>query len=93
MSAKFKGDASNKKSAVNRARKLRKIGTKIPPPYPNGWFAIVESKEVKPGTAKNVDCLGENFVVFRSQTNNEVFVLDAYCPHMGANLGARYRVN
>lgn len=66
---------------------MRRIGSKIPPPYPNGWFAIAKSKEIKSGTAKNIDCLGENFVVFRSQTSNEVFVLDAYCPHMGANLG------
>lgn len=84
----FKGESSNKKAAVNRARKLRKIGSKIPPPFPNGWFAIAQSKDIKAGTAKNVDCLGENFVVFRSQKSNEIFVLDAYCPHMGANLGA-----
>ena len=30
--------------------------------------------------------MGENFVVFRSD-NNEAFVLNAYCTHMGANLG------
>lgn len=83
----FKGEASNKKSAVNRARKLKKIGSKIPPPFPNGWFMIAKSKDIKPGTAKSIDCLGENFVVFRSQESKEIFVLDAYCPHMGANLG------
>lgn len=76
-----------KRSAINRARRLRKIGSKIPPPFPNGWFAIIESKEVKAGTAKSVNCLGENFVVFRASKSKEVFVLDAYCPHMGANLG------
>lgn len=79
----------NKKTAINRARRLRKIGSKIPPPYPNGWFAITTSKEIKLGKALSVDCLGENFVVFRSESN-EVFVLDAYCPHMGANLGKNY---
>jgi cholesterol 7-desaturase len=76
-----------KKSAINRARRLRKIGSKIPPPYPNGWYAIAESSEVKKGTAKSINCLGENFVVFRSSKSNEVFILDAYCPHLGANLG------
>lgn len=76
-----------KKPAINRARKLRKIGSKLPPPFPNGWFKLAESCEVKPGSAISIDCLGENFVVFRSQESQKVFVLDAYCPHMGANLG------
>lgn len=66
------------------------MGSKLPPPYPNGWFAIAESKEVKSGTAISVNCLGENLVAFRSSTSNEVFVLDAYCPHLGANLGRRW---
>ncbi len=51
-----------------------------------GWFAIAESSEVRRNQAISVDCLGENFVVFRSE-DGEVFVLDAYCSHMGANLG------
>jgi len=76
-----------KKSAINRARRLRQVGTKIPPPFPNGWYAIAESKEVKNGIAISVNCLGENFAVFRSTTSSKVFVFDAYCPHMGANLG------
>ncbi|KAG5678787.1 hypothetical protein PVAND_008424 [Polypedilum vanderplanki] len=80
-------DSSDKRSAVNRARRLRKIGSKLPPPYPNGWFAIATSKEIMRGKAKNIECLGEHFVVFRASNSNEVFVLDAYCPHMGANLG------
>ena len=71
---------------INRSRRLRKLGEKIPPPFPNGWFAISESHEVKRGQAKSLDCLGENFVIFRSE-NNDVFVLNAYCTHMGANLG------
>lgn len=30
--------------------------------------------------------LGQNFVVFRTE-NNEAHAFDAYCPHLGANLG------
>jgi cholesterol 7-desaturase len=76
-----------KKSAINRARRLRKVGDKLPPPFPNGWFAIADSSKVKAGTAISIDCLGEHLVVFRSSKSNEIFVLDAYCPHLGANLG------
>ncbi|XP_070494289.1 cholesterol 7-desaturase nvd-like [Chironomus tepperi] len=87
------GDSGNKKAAINQARRLRKPGTNIPPPYPNGWFALATSDEIKPGTAKSIDCLGENFVVFRSAVTKQVYVLDAYCPHMGANLGVGGIVN
>lgn len=88
----LKNGSDNKKSAINRARRLRKVGNKLPPPFPNGWFAIATSDEIKRGKVKSVDCLGENFVVFRSNKSDEVFVLDAYCPHMGANLGD-FKVN
>lgn len=77
----------DKRSAINRTRKLRKNGMNIPPPFPNGWYALLSSSELKPGTATDVNCLGENFVVFRSAVTKKVFVLDAYCPHMGANMG------
>lgn len=36
---------------------------------------------------KSISCLGESFAVFRSSNSGEVFVLDAFCPHMGADLG------
>jgi len=50
-------------SAVNRNR--REIG-RIPPAYPNGWFHLLYSWEIK---------------------------ADAYCPHLGANLGLGGKVN
>lgn len=77
----------NRQNTINLTRKLRKIGDRIPPPYPNGWYAIAESLEVAAGQAIAVNCLGENFVVFRNAESGEAFVLDAYCSHLGANLG------
>ncbi|XP_058444563.1 cholesterol 7-desaturase nvd [Malaya genurostris] len=71
---------------INRLRRLRKVGQRIPPPFPNGWFGILESEQLLTGQARSVDCLGQNFVVFRS-SSGLVNVLDAYCPHLGANLG------
>jgi cholesterol 7-desaturase len=66
---------------------VRTKGQKIPPPFPNGWFMIAESSEIVAGVATSINCLGENFVVYRSNKDGKVFVLDAFCPHMGANLG------
>lgn len=45
-------------------RKNRKVG-KLPPVYPNGWFALLESSQIKKGQVKHVSALSENFAVFR----------------------------
>lgn len=68
-------------------------GTKFPnrtdskflPGFPFGWYRLFDSDELKPGQVKHKKCLGENLVVFRG-TDKKVYVLDAYCLHMGANL-------
>uniref|UniRef100_T1J9H4 cholesterol 7-desaturase n=1 Tax=Strigamia maritima TaxID=126957 RepID=T1J9H4_STRMM len=73
------------KEQVKYSRKLQSVGT-VPPVFPNGWYCILESRELLPGDVKTVAYVGETFVVFRSQ-EGEVYVLDAYCTHLGANLG------
>ena len=41
--------------------------------------------QLKKGDVKPVDALGQHFVVYRGESG-KVAVLDAYCPHLGANL-------
>ena len=43
--AHVSGSGKRKKEAINRLRKSRKTG-KIPYPFPNGWYALAESREV-----------------------------------------------
>lgn len=74
------------KDMVNALRKRRQVGD-VPPVYPNGWFAVIESRALKSGEVKNVGCLGKNLAVFRGKDGCS-HVLDAYCPHMGANMAA-----
>jgi len=50
--------------SVYAIRKNRKVG-KLPPVYPNGWFVLLESSQIKKGQVKHVSALGENFAVFR----------------------------
>ena len=57
-----------------------------PPFFPNGWYRLMASNELKPGDVRSIDCVGRNVVLFRG-TDNKAYVLDAYCAHMGANLG------
>jgi len=73
------------------ARKLRQTG-KIPGPFPNGWYVLLESHDLGAGEVRQVDALGLNFAVFRGVESGAVFVTGAYCPHLGANLCAGGRV-
>ena len=57
-----------------------------PPPFPDGWYRIAASREIKPGKVKHVQCLGEQIALFRSRTTGRLSALDAFCPHLGANL-------
>ncbi|XP_012259969.2 cholesterol 7-desaturase nvd [Athalia rosae] len=75
------------KSPKNRNRKIGRL----PPVYPNGWFVLLESSELKCGQVKHIAALGQNFAVFRTQKGT-ISVLDAYCPHLGANMGEGGRV-
>ena len=46
--AHIQGGGRNKRDMINRLRKTRFEG-KIPPAFPNGWYALAESREVKYG--------------------------------------------
>jgi phenylpropionate dioxygenase-like ring-hydroxylating dioxygenase large terminal subunit len=54
-------------------------------PYPNGWFRLAYTHEVPKAGIKRVSALGQELVVFRGE-DGAVRVLDAYCPHLGADL-------
>ncbi|KAH8379166.1 hypothetical protein KR009_003336, partial [Drosophila setifemur] len=83
---------NNKRDTINRLRKSRIQSSKeMLPPYPNGWYGILESSKLRAGEATFVSCLGEQLVVYRTQ-QQQVFILDAYCPHLGANMGIGGRV-
>ncbi|KAI8852777.1 hypothetical protein BC829DRAFT_383778 [Chytridium lagenaria] len=58
----------------------------FPPPYPNGWYRLLSGDEVGKGEMRLVNALGREFVVFRGE-DGSVGVLNAICPHLGANMG------
>ncbi|XP_023169551.2 cholesterol 7-desaturase [Drosophila hydei] len=83
---------NSKRAAINRLRRSRAIGAKeLPPPFPNGWYGILESSKLSAGESTHISCLGEQLIAYRTK-QNEVFILDAYCPHLGANLSIGGRV-
>jgi len=56
------------------------------PRYPNGWFQVAYSDELAPGGVMPLQYFGKHMVLYRGE-DGQPFVLDAYCPHLGAHLG------
>jgi phenylpropionate dioxygenase-like ring-hydroxylating dioxygenase large terminal subunit len=61
------------------------------PPVPSGWYAVLRSSELPARRVVNLHYFGRALVAFRGR-NGRAAVLDAYCPHYGANLGSGGRV-
>ncbi|KAI9031241.1 hypothetical protein DFJ74DRAFT_427344 [Hyaloraphidium curvatum] len=68
----------------------KKILDALPPPYPNAWYRLVRSADMKRGEIRQVEACGRTIAVARLQEDRDghpVFrAVDAACPHMGANL-------
>jgi 3-ketosteroid 9alpha-monooxygenase subunit A len=56
------------------------------PAFPNGWFQVAYSDELKPGGVMPLSYFGRELVLFRT-SDGKANVLDAYCAHLGAHLG------
>jgi 3-ketosteroid 9alpha-monooxygenase subunit A len=61
--------------------KISKMG------YPEGWFIVCFSNELGLSEIKRLQYFGKELVAFRDE-HGSPHVLDAYCPHLGAHLGA-----
>ncbi len=55
-------------------------------PYPNGWYVIAKSGDIKPNQVVTKAFMGEEIIVFRTEQGH-ISVMHAYCPHLGAHLG------
>jgi phenylpropionate dioxygenase-like ring-hydroxylating dioxygenase large terminal subunit len=59
--------------------------------YPTGWYIMAWSTDVAPSQVKAVHYFGRDMVCFRT-AGGELSVLDAYCQHLGGNLGVGGKV-
>lgn len=80
----------SKQEIANNVRRRKAVGD-LPPVYPNGWFGLIHSEELAVGATMSINALGENFALFRDE-QGKVHILDAYCAHLGANLGITGKV-
>jgi phenylpropionate dioxygenase-like ring-hydroxylating dioxygenase large terminal subunit len=51
-----------------------------------GWYIACPSGELSKGKAKSLELCGQRIVIFRGE-DGRVRALDAYCPHLGTDLG------
>jgi nitrite reductase/ring-hydroxylating ferredoxin subunit len=56
------------------------------PPFPDGWYVIALSADLRPGAIVSTTFLGRERIVYRTSSGAAV-VQDAFCPHLGAHLG------
>lgn len=57
-----------------------------PPPFPDGWYRVALTAELPRGGMRYVECLGQQILVWRSDVDDGVHAMGAFCPHLGANL-------
>jgi len=74
-----------------RPRAARETRGRFPFPIPNGWFIVAASTDVGPGDVTSLHYFGRDLVLFRGE-DGAPYLLDAYCPHLGAHLGVGGRV-
>lgn len=73
------------KDIIRECLHSKEIG-KIPPVFPNGWFQVIKSNDIRPGEVKKLIVLGKNLTIYRTKISKEVHIVDSYCPHLGADL-------
>lgn len=56
------------------------------PRFARGWHVMGLASEFEAGKAKTLDYFGTRLVGYRGEDDGEVHILDAFCPHMGADL-------
>ena len=68
-----------------------KLNKDLPPTYPNGWIPVLESRLIHLNQILNINAFGYELVAIRGQSGR-VSILDAFCPHLGANIGVGGKV-
>ncbi|MGB0369093.1 MAG: Rieske 2Fe-2S domain-containing protein, partial [Flavobacteriales bacterium] len=53
-------------------------------PFPNGWYVLEFSEQLKKGDIKPVTFVGQELVLYRTESGKAA-VSDAFCPHLGAH--------
>ena len=67
-------------------RRRENTSDTLPSPFPEGWYFVTSRKALAKARIIQKTWMGENIVAWCDDEGN-VCVADAYCPHMGADMG------
>ena len=71
---------------MSRSTSVATSGRRFPFGLPSGWFVVATSDEVAPGQVVRRTYFEREIALYRSESG-VLSVVDAFCPHMGGNLG------
>lgn len=54
--------------------------------YPKGWFQVAYARDVSVGRVIELQYFGRKLICYRGSSGTP-YVLDAHCPHLGADIG------
>lgn len=60
--------------------------------YPKGWFQVAYGRDVTAGTIVSLHYFGQQLICYRGESGT-VHVLNAYCPHLGADIAVGGQVS
>ena len=73
-------------SAMSTQRRVVAENASLPSPFPEGWYFITSRQALKKAGLLQKTWMGENIVVWSDEAER-VCVAEAYCPHLGSDLG------
>lgn len=65
---------------------MRPVIDRLPSPFPEGWYFVASRAELLKAGLIRITWMGEEIVAWCDQAGR-VCVADAYCPHLGSDLG------
>ncbi|WP_116040973.1 Rieske 2Fe-2S domain-containing protein [Amycolatopsis palatopharyngis] len=72
---------------MTQADAVRTIDVGAPPArFARGWHCLGLAEDFRDGKPHAINAFGTKLVVFQSQSDGELHVLDGYCRHMGGDL-------
>jgi phenylpropionate dioxygenase-like ring-hydroxylating dioxygenase large terminal subunit len=60
--------------------------------YPKGWFQVAYGRDVTAGTIVSLHYFGQQLICYRGESGT-AHVLNAYCPHLGADIAVGGQVS
>ena len=60
-------DGLHSKEKLSEYTRKRRLGGDLPPPFPNGWYFVINSKDLKKGEVKSATVIGQLLAVFRGE--------------------------